>query len=105
MNMKIRQNDKVMIISGKDKSKIGKVLKIFKDKNMILVEGLNKVKKHVKPNPYKQEQGGIKDIESPVDISNVKVVCDACANPVKIGYRYTEDNKKMRYCKKCDENF
>lgn len=103
--MKIRQNDKVMIVSGKDKSKIGKVVKIFKDENKVLIEGLNKVKKHVKPNPYKQEQGGIKDIESPVHVSNVKVVCDACANPTKVGYRYTEDQKKMRYCKKCDENF
>ncbi len=103
--MKIRHNDKVMIISGKDKTKIGKVVKIVKDKNKVLVEGLNKVKKHVKPNPYKQEQGGIKDIESLVDISNVKVVCDACSNPTKIGYRYTEDDKKIRYCKKCDENF
>ncbi len=103
--MKIRQNDKVMIISGKDKTKIGKVVKILKDKNKVLVEGLNKSKRHVKPNPYKQEQGGIKDVEVPVDVSNVRVVCDACANPTKIGYRYTEDNKKMRYCKKCDENF
>ncbi len=103
--MKIRNNDKVMIISGKDKSKVGKVVKIFKDKDKVLVEGLNKVKRHVKPNPYKQEQGGIKDMETPVHISNVKVVCDACTNPTKIGYRYTEDEKKMRYCKKCDENF
>ncbi|WP_045212995.1 50S ribosomal protein L24 [Desulfonatronovibrio magnus] len=103
--MKIRNNDKVMIISGKDKTKVGKVLKILKSKNKVLVEGLNKVKKHVKPNPYKNEQGGIKDNESPIDISNVKVVCDACTLPTKIGYRYTEDGKKMRYCKKCDENF
>ncbi len=103
--MKIRQNDKVMIISGKDKSKIGKVVDILKDKNKVLVEGLNKVKKHVKPNPYKQEQGGIKDKEAPVHVSNVKIVCDACANPTKVGYRYTEDHKKIRYCKKCDENF
>lgn len=103
--MKIRNNDKVMIISGKDKSKVGKVVKILKDKNKVLVEGLNKVKRHVKPNPYKQEQGGIKDMETPVHISNVKVICDACTNPTKIGYRHTEDDKKIRYCKKCDENF
>lgn len=103
--MKIRNNDKVMIISGKDKSKVGKVIKILKDKNKVLVEGLNKVKKHVKPNPYKQEQGGIQDKESPVDISNVKVICDACTNPTKVGYRFTEDGKKIRYCRKCDENF
>ncbi|WP_028574917.1 50S ribosomal protein L24 [Desulfonatronovibrio hydrogenovorans] len=103
--MKIRQNDKVMIVSGKDKSKIGKVVKILSNDNKVLVEGLNKVKRHVKPNPYKQEQGGIKEIESPVHVSNVRVVCDACANPTKIGYRFTEDGKKIRYCKKCDENF
>ncbi len=103
--MKIRNNDKVMIISGKDKSKVGKVVKILKDKNKVLVEGLNKVKKHVKPNPYKQEQGGIQDKEAPVDVSNVKVICDACTNPTKVGYRFTEDGKKIRYCRKCDENF
>ncbi|MFN2268483.1 MAG: 50S ribosomal protein L24 [Desulfonatronovibrio sp.] len=103
--MKIRNNDKVMIITGKDKTKVGKVIQILKDKNKVLVEGLNKVKKHVKPNPYKQEQGGIQDKESPVDISNVKVICDACTSPTKVGYRFTEDGKKIRYCRKCDENF
>ncbi|MCA1742867.1 MAG: 50S ribosomal protein L24 [Desulfovibrionales bacterium] len=105
IKMKIRNNDKVMIITGKDKTKVGKVIQILKDKNKVLVEGLNKVKKHVKPNPYKQEQGGIQDKESPVDISNVKVICDACTSPTKVGYRFTEDGKKIRYCRKCDENF
>jgi len=103
--MKIKQNDKVMIISGKDKTKIGKVVKIFKDRDKVLVEGLNKIKRHVKPNPYKQEQGGIKDQEAPVHISNLSLVCDACANPTKPGYRLTEDGQKVRFCKKCDENF
>ncbi|WP_291318718.1 50S ribosomal protein L24 [Desulfonatronospira sp.] len=103
--MKIKQNDKVMIISGKDKTKIGKVLKIYHNKGKVLVEGLNKIKKHVKPNPYKQEQGGIKDSEAPVHISNVRVVCDACANPTKPGFRETADGQKVRFCRKCDENF
>ncbi|MFP4127865.1 MAG: 50S ribosomal protein L24 [Desulfonatronovibrio sp.] len=102
--MKIRQNDKVMIISGKDKSKIGKVVKVYRDKDKVLVEGLNKVKKHVKPNPYKQEQGGINEQEAPVHVSNVKIVCDTCTTPTRVGYRYTDDGEKMRFCKKCNEN-
>ncbi len=103
--MKVKQNDKVMVISGKDKSKVGKVLRTFKDKEKVLVEGINKVKKHVKPNPYKQEQGGIKEQEAPIHVSNVRLMCDACASPTKVGIRLTSDGKKMRYCKKCEENF
>lgn len=100
---RIRKDDKVMVVSGKDKGKIGKVLKILRKKDRVLVEKVNMVKKHQKPNPYLQQPGGIIEKEMPIHISNVMVVCDACAKPARIGYRYTEDGKKIRFCKRCNE--
>lgn len=100
---RIRKDDKVMVVAGKDKGKIGKVLKILKKKDRVLVEKVNMVKKHQKPNPYLQQPGGIVEKEMPVHISNVMVICDACAKPARVGYRYTEDGKKVRFCKRCNE--
>lgn len=100
---RIHKDDKVMVIAGKDKGKIGKVLKILRNKDRILVEKVNVAKRHVRPNPYRQQPGGIIEKEIPLHVSNVMVVCDACAKPTKVGYRYTEDGKKVRFCKKCNE--
>lgn len=100
---RIHKDDKVMVIAGKDKGKIGKVLKILRKNDRILVEKVNVVKRHVRPNPYRQQPGGIIEKEMPVHVSNVMVVCNACAKPSKVGYRYTEDGKKVRFCKKCNE--
>lgn len=101
---RIRKNDKVKVTVGKDKDKVGKVLKILKKKDAVLVEGVNVVKRHTKPNPYAKQQGGILDKGMPVHISNVMVVCDKCNEATKIGYRKTDDDKKVRFCKKCNEN-
>lgn len=103
--MKIRKEDKVMVIAGKDKGKIGKVLKILRKKDKVLVEKVNMVKRHTKPNPYVNQPGGIVEKEAPINVSNVAVVCDACTKPTRIGYKKTEDGKKVRYCKKCGELF
>ena len=100
---RIHKDDKVMVIAGKDKGKIGKVLKILRNKDRILVEKVNVAKRHVRPNPYRQQPSGIIEKEMPLHVSNVMVVCDACAKPTKVGYRYTEDGKKVRFCKKCNE--
>lgn len=102
MNCKIRKDDKVMIIAGKDKGKIGKVIKILRKKDRILVEGANKVSRHTKANPYANQPGGIVEKEAPVHISNVAVVCNACAKATRIGYREDEAGKKVRFCKKCN---
>ncbi len=99
---RIRKDDKVQVTVGKDKGKIGKVLKILKKKDAVLVEKVNVAKRHTKPNPYAKQQGGILDKEMPLHISNVKVVCDACNEATRIGYRHTEDGKKVRFCKKCN---
>jgi len=86
---RIRKDDKVMVIAGKDQGKIGKVLKVLHKHDSVVVEKVNVAKRHVKPNPYRREPGGI--------------VCPACAAPTRVGYRYAEDGKKIRFCKKCNE--
>ncbi len=105
MNKKYRilKDDKVMVISGKDKGKIGKVLKLLPKHDRVLVEKVNMVKRHTKANPYAQTAGGIVEKEASMDISNVALVCDACAKPTRVGYMMTEDGKKVRFCKKCNE--
>ncbi|GAB6177888.1 50S ribosomal protein L24 [Desulfobaculum senezii] len=100
---KIRKDDKVMVIAGKDKGKVGKVLKIMRKKDKVLVEKVNMIKRHTKANPYTQQAGGIIEKEAPVAISNVAVICDACTKPTRIGYKVTADGKKVRFCKKCNE--
>ncbi len=99
--MKIRKDDKVKIIAGKDLGKEGTVLKVFKEKDRVLVEGINIVKKHVKPGTISKE-GGIISMEKPIHVSNVMVICEKCNGPVKIGFKVEKD-KKFRVCKKCGE--
>ncbi len=100
---RVHKDDKVQVIAGKDKGKIGKVLKILRKNDRVLVEKINVVKRHTRGNPYSGQQGGIVEKEAPIHISNVAVVCDACAKPTRVGYKYTEDGKKVRFCKKCNE--
>ena len=99
----VAKGDTVMVIAGKEKTKTGTVQKVLPKKNGVIVEGLNMVKRHVKPNPYRREVGGIIDKEMPIHISNVMVVCNKCSTPTRIGYKYAEDGKKMRFCKKCNQ--
>jgi large subunit ribosomal protein L24 len=100
---KIHKDDKVIVLAGKDKGKVGKVIKVLRSKNQVIVEKANMVKKHTKPNPYTNQPGGILDKEMPIDISNVQIVCAACSKPSRVGYKLTEDKKKVRFCKKCNE--
>ena len=100
---KIRKDDKVMVIAGKDKGKVGKVLKILRKKDRVLVEKVNMVKRHTKANPYTQQPGGIVEKEAPIHISNVALMCDACTKPTRVGFKETADGKKVRFCKKCNE--
>ncbi|MDR1126264.1 MAG: 50S ribosomal protein L24 [Deltaproteobacteria bacterium] len=99
---RIRKDDRVMVTVGKDKGKIGKVLKVLRKKDRVLVEKVNMAKRHTRPNPYQRQAGGIIEKEMPIHVSNVMVMCDACAGPVRVGYR-VEDDKKVRFCKKCNK--
>lgn len=101
--MKIRVNDKVKIIAGKDKGKEGTVLKLYKNKNKVLVEGVNVVKKHVKPGVVSKE-GGIISLEKPVDASNVMVINPKSGNPERVKYNFVK-GKKIRVGAKSNEAF
>ncbi len=102
-NYRVRKDDKVQVLAGKDKGKVGKVLKVLKKRDCVIIEKVNVVKRHTKGNPYSGQAGGIVEKEAPIHISNVAVVCDACTKATRIGYRYTEDGDKVRFCKKCNE--
>lgn len=99
--LKIRRNDKVQVISGKDKGKQGKVLRVMHDKNRLLVEHVMVVKKTVRPNPQRNIKGGVAEQENPIHISNVMLVCGNCG-PVRIGYKFEGENK-VRVCRKCGQ--
>jgi large subunit ribosomal protein L24 len=95
----IRRNDTVKVITGRDKGKEGRVLRVFPADRKILVEHVMMVKKHVRPNPQRNIQGGIAEQESRISISNVQLVCPTCG-PVRIGHEVRGD-RKVRVCKKC----
>ena len=95
----IRRNDNVKVITGRDKGKEGRVLRVFPDDNKLLVEHVMVVKKHVRPNPQRNIKGGIAEQESRIALSNVQLVCPTCG-PVRIGHEERGD-RKVRVCKKC----
>ena len=99
---KIRKDDNVIVIAGKEKGKTGRVIRVLPEKAMALVEKLNMVKKHQKPTP-KYPQGGIIEKEAPIHISNLMIICDKCKKGVRVGRKFLEDGKKVRYCKSCGE--
>ena len=98
--MIIRKDDNVMVTTGDDAGTSGRVLRVLPDKNKIVVEGINKVYKHVRPS-RRNPQGGRLSKEMPIAVSNVQLVCGSCRKPVRVGRRYTTDGRKERYCKKC----
>ncbi len=101
--MHIKKDDKVMVISGKDKGTEGVVLKSYPGEGKIIVEGVNVRKKHMKPTSETQ-QAGIIDKECKIDASNVLLYCSKCSKGVRTGSK-VEDGSKVRYCKKCGKTF
>ncbi|GAB6096636.1 50S ribosomal protein L24 [Desulfatiferula olefinivorans] len=102
VSTKLKKDDKVKIIAGKDKGKIGKILRIINKKSRVVVENINVVKSHQKPS-MKNPQGGIIDKEAPVDFSNVMLMCNHCMSPVRIKMKTLDDGNKVRVCRKCNE--
>jgi len=100
VKIKLKKGDQVTIITGKDKGKTGRLLKIDKYNNKVIIEGLNMVKKTVKPKK-EGDKGDIIEIEAPLSVSNVMINCKKCG-PTRIGYKI-DGNKKNRICKKCGE--
>lgn len=102
MGLVIKKNDKVVVITGKDRGKEGRVLSTIPKKNRILVESINMIKRHMKPSKQYQ-QGGIIEKEGPLHYSNVMLVCPRCQKPTRIGNQILDDGRKIRLCKKCRE--
>lgn len=97
----MRKDDQVMVLAGKDRGKIGKVLAVYPEKDRALVENINRVKKHTRPNPAKGIAAGILEKEMPIHISNLQVICRECQKPTRVGFKRLEDGRKVRVCKKC----
>jgi large subunit ribosomal protein L24 len=100
--VELKKDDKVKVIAGKEKGKIGKILKVHQKKKRVLVEHINKVKRHSRPSAQNR-QGGIVEREAPIHWSNVMLICNKCMSPVRIKTQILEDGKKKRVCRKCDE--
>jgi large subunit ribosomal protein L24 len=103
-NNHIKKNDQVIVISGNDKGKKGKVLSVDHEAGRVIVEGVNIATKHRKPR-RQGEQGGIIKQEAALNMSNVMHICKKCGKATRIGYTVLNDGSKVRFCKKCNENF
>lgn len=99
----LRKDDQVEVLSGKDKGRVGKVLRVDPKDNSAIVEKVNIVKRHTKPNPANQ-QGGIISKEAMIDLSNLKLICPKCAKTVRLAKKILDDGSKVRVCKKCGES-
>ncbi len=102
MGLGIKKDDQVVVISGKEKGKQGRVLSVLPGKNRLIIEQVNIIKRHMKPS-RKYTQGGIIEKEAPLHVSNVMLLCPRCQKPTRIGNQILEDGRKMRVCKKCKE--
>ena len=97
----VKKNDLVMVTTGKDKGKTGKVLRVYPEKQRAVVEKINQIYEHVKPNPQKGIKGGIVQKEGPIHVSNLLVICPTCNKPARVGHVVLNDGKKVRVCRKC----
>jgi large subunit ribosomal protein L24 len=100
--MNFRKNDKVVVIAGDDRGKTGKVLKVIREKNRLIVEKVNFVKRHTKPRGAGR-QGGILEKEAPVHVSNVMHLCPKCQTGVRVAIKPAGDGKRERFCSRCGE--
>lgn len=98
---KIKKNDMVLVLSGEDRTKKGKVLKVLSDQNKVIVEGVNMVKKHTRPS-QKLPQGGILEVEAPIHASNVKLIAPKANVATRVGFKTLKDGSKVRVCKHPD---
>ncbi len=106
MAAKIKKGDTVVVMRGKEKGKTGEVIRVLREKNRVVVKDVNLVKKHVKEIPNVRE-GGIYELEAPIHISNVMLVCPKCGKPTRVSFRAVHEGdtlRKYRFCKKCGEN-
>jgi large subunit ribosomal protein L24 len=101
--VRIKKNDLVFVLTGKDRGKTGKVLKVLPDAGRAIIEGLNFVQKHTRPNPQRNVKGGILPKEASIHLSNLMVVCKRCNKHARVGISHMQDGRKVRVCKNCNE--
>ena len=99
----IRRNDTVIVTTGKDSGKRGRVLKVLPESNRLIVEGVNLIKRHTRPNPQRNIKGGIVQREASLHASNVQLVCPECGEKTRIGHKILSDGRKVRICRNCEE--
>jgi large subunit ribosomal protein L24 len=97
----VRKNDRVVVITGKDSGKTGRVIEVHPRKHRLIVEGVNVVKRHNRANTRRGIQGGILEREAPIDISNVMLICPHCGVATRVSHQVLEDGMRHRACKKC----
>ena len=102
MSLNIKKDDTVVIITGKEKGKSGRVYRVLPKDDKVLVEKLNVVKRHTRPTAVNR-QGGIIEKEAPIHASNVMVICSKCDKPTRVSHSFLDDGKKVRVCRKCGE--
>ncbi len=100
--VKVKKNDQVVVLTGRDRGAKGKVLRVQPGPGTAIVERINLVKKHTRPNPQRQIQGGVLEREAPIRLSKLMVICPECGKPTRLGRRRLEDSRGVRVCKKCD---
>ena len=98
----IRKNDNVRVIAGRDRGKSGRVLQVMPKTNRVVVEGVNFVKRHTRPNPQRNIKGGIVEREAALALSNVQLICPECTERTRVGHRTLEDGRRVRVCQKCE---
>jgi large subunit ribosomal protein L24 len=105
LKLNVKKNDQVLVTTGKDRGTRGKVLRVLASKGKAIVERVNMIKRHTRPNPNKGIQGGILEREAPIQVSNLKVICPECGKPSRLGRKRLDDGRGVRVCKQCDANF
>ena len=98
----VRRNDTVIVIAGKNRGKRGRVLKLLPERNRVIVEGVNFIKRHTRPNPSRNIKGGVVEREASLHASNLQLVCPECGAQTRIGRRLLGDGRKVRICRKCE---
>ena len=103
--LSVKKNDQVLVTTGKDRGAKGRVLRVLAADGKAIVERVNMIKRHTRPNPNKGIQGGILEREAPIQVSNLKVICPECGKPSRLGRKRLEDGRGVRVCKNCNANF
>lgn len=103
VNKHLKVNDQVEVVTGKDKGRVGKIINVNSKTDTAIVEKLNMIKRHMKPNQMNQ-QGGIIEKEAGIHLSNLMIICPKCSKTVRVGKKTLEDGTKVRTCKKCNES-